>query len=148
MPPGQHRSGGFQPPRQASSGWKEFVERYGVFNNAINTNAALAFGCMERSGVHTDQEARERIHAEILEQVDALADDLDSDVALLVPNEKGLLFADYLGVSRNTLRNWGRDGRIKEHRHPINNYRLYKRDDLDRLLREAEVSGGQTNKPR
>ena len=22
MPPGQHRSGGFQPPRQASSGWK------------------------------------------------------------------------------------------------------------------------------
>ncbi|MFO7902234.1 MAG: helix-turn-helix domain-containing protein [Pirellulaceae bacterium] len=38
--------------------------------------------------------------------------------------------ADYLGVSPNTLRNWGRDGKVPEHRHPINNYRLYKKHDL------------------
>ena len=42
--------------------------------------------------------------------------------------------AEYLGVSANTLRNWGRDGKITEHRHPMNNYRLYKKDDLTRLL--------------
>ena len=46
--------------------------------------------------------------------------------------------ADYLGVSPNTLRNWGRDGRIIEHRHPVNNYRLFKKDDLTRLLTRAE----------
>jgi len=48
--------------------------------------------------------------------------------------------AEYLGVSPNTLRNWGRDGRIIEHRHPVNNYRLYKKDDLTRLLHRAKAS--------
>ena len=46
--------------------------------------------------------------------------------------------AEYLGVSPNTLRNWGRDGRIIEHRHPVNNYRLFKKDDLTRLLTKAD----------
>jgi excisionase family DNA binding protein len=45
--------------------------------------------------------------------------------------------AEYLGVSPNTLRNWGKDGRISEHRHPVNNYRLYKVSDLDRLLKRT-----------
>lgn len=49
--------------------------------------------------------------------------------------------AEYLGVSPNTLRNWGRDGRIQEHRHPVNNYRLYKKTDLDQLLKKTEKSG-------
>lgn len=48
--------------------------------------------------------------------------------------------AVYLGVSPNTLRNWGKAGRIEEHRHPVNNYRLYKKSDLDRLLNETEKS--------
>ena len=43
--------------------------------------------------------------------------------------------AEYLGVSPNTLRNWGRGGKITEHRHPMNNYRLYKKSELTRLLR-------------
>ena len=47
--------------------------------------------------------------------------------------------AEYLGVSPNTLRNWGRDGRIIEHRHPVNNYRLYKKAELTRLLRRAKA---------
>lgn len=46
--------------------------------------------------------------------------------------------ADYLGVTPNMLRNWGRDGKIGERRNPLNNYRLYKRTDLDRLLRKVE----------
>lgn len=46
--------------------------------------------------------------------------------------------AKYLGVCRNTLRNWCRHGKIPEHRHPVNNYRLFKSSDLDRLLKEAE----------
>ena len=45
--------------------------------------------------------------------------------------------ADYLGICQNTLRNWGVSGKITEHRHPLNNYRLYKKVDLDRLLTKA-----------
>lgn len=48
--------------------------------------------------------------------------------------------AEYLGVVPNTLRNWGRHGKITEHRHPMNNYRLYKRKELDALLKQAEVA--------
>ena len=48
--------------------------------------------------------------------------------------------AEYLGVSPNTLRNWGRDGKIVEHRHPMNNYRLYRKIDLDRVLRKVSQS--------
>ncbi len=57
--------------------------------------------------------------------------------------------AELLGVARNTLRNWGKDGRIVEHRHPINNYRLYRRADLEGLLQQAQESGKvSVNKPR
>ena len=49
--------------------------------------------------------------------------------------------SEYVGVSPNTLRNWGRDGRIQEHRHPVNNYRLYKKTDLEGLLKKTEKSG-------
>ncbi len=47
--------------------------------------------------------------------------------------------AEFLGVCRNTLRNWGRAGKIPEHRHPVNNYRLYKLSDLQTLLDDAEL---------
>lgn len=46
--------------------------------------------------------------------------------------------AEYLGVSPNTLRNWGRSGKIAERRHPMNKYRLYSRRELDALLGKAE----------
>lgn len=52
--------------------------------------------------------------------------------------------AEYLGVSPNTLRNWGRDGRIIEHRHPVNNYRLYKKDELTQMLRSVRGVPAQT----
>ena len=58
--------------------------------------------------------------------------------------------AEYVGISPNTLRNWGRDGKIAEHRNPVNGYRLYQRSDLDRLLLEIERSARHTprRKPR
>jgi DNA (cytosine-5)-methyltransferase 1 len=43
--------------------------------------------------------------------------------------------AEFLGVSPNTLRNWGREDKIPEFRHPVNNYRLYRRADLEEVLR-------------
>jgi excisionase family DNA binding protein len=42
--------------------------------------------------------------------------------------------AALLGVAENTLRNWERSGKIRVYRHPINNYRLYHRDDIAALL--------------
>jgi len=42
--------------------------------------------------------------------------------------------AELLGVTAATLRNWERAGKLISHRHPINQYRLYKREDLEELL--------------
>lgn len=50
--------------------------------------------------------------------------------------------AEYLGVCPNTLRNWGRAGKITEYRHPANNYRLYRQTDLDAMLEAASVATG------
>ena len=44
--------------------------------------------------------------------------------------------AELLGVCPNTVRAWGAQGKILELRHPINNYRLYRRDDLEGLVQE------------
>jgi len=52
--------------------------------------------------------------------------------------------AEYLGVSPNSLRNWGRDGKSIEHRHPVNNYRLYRIGDLARLLHSARNLSSQS----
>ena len=49
--------------------------------------------------------------------------------------------AEYLGVAPNTIRNWDRDGKIPVYRHPISNYRLFDKKDLDRVLRQIERSG-------
>ena len=45
--------------------------------------------------------------------------------------------AEYLGVSPNTLRNWETAGKIIAHRHPVNGYRLFKKEELDELLNRA-----------
>jgi len=44
--------------------------------------------------------------------------------------------AKFLGVPQSTLRNWGRAGKIVTHRNPLNGYRLFKRSDLEPLLKE------------
>ena len=43
--------------------------------------------------------------------------------------------AELLGVSPNTVRAWGAAGKIPEYRHPVNRYRLYKREELETVLR-------------
>lgn len=48
--------------------------------------------------------------------------------------------AQILGVSPNTVRAWGADGKIPEYRHPANSYRLYKQDELERILHDLEES--------
>jgi excisionase family DNA binding protein len=42
--------------------------------------------------------------------------------------------ASRLGVSASTLRNWDRAGKLKARRHPINGYRLYSAEELEKLL--------------
>ena len=54
--------------------------------------------------------------------------------------------ADYLGVSPNTLRNWVNAGKIAAVRHPVNDYRLFKREDLDALLAKVVPSGKKSTK--
>lgn len=49
--------------------------------------------------------------------------------------------AEQLGVSRSTLRNWDKAGKLRPYRHPVNGYRLYLREELEKLL-------GQVVKPK
>ena len=44
--------------------------------------------------------------------------------------------AEFLGVAIMTLHRWDAAGKLKATRHPINNYRLYKRSDLKKLLQK------------
>lgn len=41
----------------------------------------------------------------------------------------------HLGISPNTLRSWGASGKVTEYRHPINNYRLFRRAEIEELAR-------------
>ena len=53
---------------------------------------------------------------------------------LLTVNEA----AELLGVAENTVRAWGAKGKILEYRHPMNNYRVYKRKELEAVRRQIE----------
>lgn len=44
--------------------------------------------------------------------------------------------AEMLGVSKLTLRNWDRDGKLCAFRNPISNYRVYNREDIERILKQ------------
>lgn len=51
-----------------------------------------------------------------------------------------------LGVTPLTLRNWDKNGKLKASRHPMNNYRVYKREDIERLI--EEIGKNMTPMPR
>lgn len=46
--------------------------------------------------------------------------------------------AKILGVTPLTLRNWDKAGKLKAYRNPINNYRIYKPEDIEFFLRKIE----------
>jgi excisionase family DNA binding protein len=50
--------------------------------------------------------------------------------------------AEQLGVSRSTLRNWDKAGKLRPYRHPVNGYRLYLREELERLLGQIVKARG------
>lgn len=54
--------------------------------------------------------------------------------------------AKLLGVTPLTLRNWDKNGKLKAYRHPINNYRVYKPDQLELFLRKMEISREKNKK--
>ncbi len=47
-----------------------------------------------------------------------------------------------LGVSPLTLRNWDKNGKLRALRHPMNNYRVYKMEDLEKVINEIETNSG------
>lgn len=53
-----------------------------------------------------------------------------------------------LNVSPLTLRNWDGNGKLKAHRHPMNNYRVYKIEDLETVIQEIEIGTGLRKTPK
>ncbi|MDE2188731.1 MAG: MerR family DNA-binding transcriptional regulator [Patescibacteria group bacterium] len=53
--------------------------------------------------------------------------------------------ARILGVTPLTLRNWDRSGKLLAGRHPFNNYRVYAREDIDKLL--TEIATNKESRP-
>lgn len=49
--------------------------------------------------------------------------------------------AELVGVSPWTLRNWDKAGKLKPERHPINGYRIYRREDLEATLGAGALLG-------
>ena len=48
--------------------------------------------------------------------------------------------AKILGVTPLTLRNWDKKGVLTAYRNPINNYRVYRMDQIELFLRRIENS--------
>ncbi len=48
--------------------------------------------------------------------------------------------AKLLHVTPLTLRNWDKNGKFRAWRHPINNYRVYRLDQIEEFLRRLEGS--------
>jgi MerR HTH family regulatory protein len=57
------------------------------------------------------------------------------DAGVLTIKESAAL----LGVSEVALRRWHKAGKFVPHRHPLNGYRCYRRDDLLKLRKRIET---------
>ena len=44
----------------------------------------------------------------------------------------------YVGVTPLTLRNWDKRGMLTAFRHPVNNYRLYRMEELEKFIKSIE----------
>lgn len=47
--------------------------------------------------------------------------------------------SNMIGVTSLTLRNWDKNGKLKAVRHPMNNYRVYKLEDIEEVVKSIEV---------
>lgn len=56
--------------------------------------------------------------------------------------------AEILRVSPLTLRNWDKSGKLKAYRHPMNNYRVYKMDDLKSVLEGIQTGANFRKNPK
>jgi MerR family copper efflux transcriptional regulator len=54
--------------------------------------------------------------------------------------------AEMLGVCPNTIRSWSANGKITEYRHPINYYRMFKRKEIERLIKRMREPILKTSK--
>ena len=54
--------------------------------------------------------------------------------------------ARILGITPLTVRNWDQKGKLVAYRNPVNNYRLYKIEDVEVILRQIEQSKEKTRK--
>ena len=52
--------------------------------------------------------------------------------------------AELLGIAQNTLRKWAERGDVPFRRNPANGYRLFKRSDLEALLKKIEKPSSNT----
>ncbi len=70
-------------------------------------------------------------------------------IGIMETNSKKLLTvkqaATMLGVTALTLRNWDNSGKLQASRHPFNNYRVYRREDIEKLL--TEISTNREKRP-
>jgi DNA (cytosine-5)-methyltransferase 1 len=48
--------------------------------------------------------------------------------------------ARLVGVSPLTVRNWDQKGKLRAYRNPVNNYRMYKIEEVEALLKQIERS--------
>jgi DNA-binding transcriptional MerR regulator len=53
--------------------------------------------------------------------------------------------AEILGVTPLTLRNWDKSGKFPANRHPMNNYRVYKRSALVKIIEDIETNTSKSN---
>jgi excisionase family DNA binding protein len=63
--------------------------------------------------------------------------------------------ATLLGVAPNTIRAWSQTGKLQEYRHPVNNYRLFRKSEVEALreqihhpVPQSRPGGNQGRKPR
>lgn len=49
--------------------------------------------------------------------------------------------AEYIGVTPLTLRNWDKAGKLKAVRNPLNGYRVYDKEELDKFLSQLQAGG-------
>mgnify|MGYP001596294462 CR=1 FL=1 len=45
--------------------------------------------------------------------------------------------ARFMGVTPQTMRNWDKQGKLSPSRHPMNNYRMYKQTELEKILKKV-----------